>query len=82
MRVEFVHQMPSVKEAYQAVLDVDDEQPRLLRGSGIILLIGEDGSLDWYFYVDLRDPTAEDKRPILEVMDRGVRELINELMIC
>jgi hypothetical protein len=36
MKIEFVHQMPSVEDAYQAVLNVDDEAPQLVCGSGII----------------------------------------------
>ncbi|WP_158789470.1 hypothetical protein [Granulicella sp. L46] len=71
MRVEFVHQMPSVKAAYRVALELDDEAPRLIFGSGIILLIRQDGTPDWYFYVDLEDPRAEDKGRILGVMDRA-----------
>jgi hypothetical protein len=71
MRVEFVHQMPSVRDAYQAVLKLEDEAPQLVRGSGIILLIRQDGSPDWYFYVDLNDPSGEDKSRILSVMDKA-----------
>jgi hypothetical protein len=70
MHVEFVHQMPSVKYAYQAVLDVDGEANELVCGSGIILLIRKDGSPDWYFYVDLNDPGSEDMARILHTMDK------------
>jgi hypothetical protein len=70
MRVEFVHQMPSVRDAYQAVLKLEDEAPPLVCGLGIILLIRQDGSPDWYFYVDLNDPSGEDKSRILSVMDK------------
>ena len=48
-----------------------DEDPRLIFGSGIILLIREDGLPDWYFYVNLEEPTTEDKGRILGVMDRA-----------
>ena len=71
MHVEFVHQMPSVKDAYQAVLNVDSEPSELVCGSGIILLIGKDGSPDWYFYVNLNDPNSEDKGRILHLMDKN-----------
>jgi integrase/recombinase XerD len=84
MRVEFVHQMHGVKEAYQVVLTLDDENSRVIFGSGIILLILEDGSPDWYFYVDLRDPSSEDKCRILEVMDKaGTRtdQRIDDLLL-
>jgi hypothetical protein len=84
MRVEFVHQMPSGREAYQAVLKLDDEDSRLIRGSGIILLIRQDGSPDWYFYVDLQDPNADDKGRILGVMDKaGTRtdQRIDDLLV-
>jgi len=84
MRVEFVHQMPNVKDAYQAVLGVDHEADNLIRGSGIILLIGRDGVPDWYFYVDLFDPSAEDKNRILGVMDKaGTRtdQSIDDLLL-
>jgi hypothetical protein len=70
MHVEFVHQMPSVKDAYQAVLNVDRESNELVCGSGIILLIDKDGSPDWYFYVELNDPSSEDKGRILDLMDK------------
>jgi hypothetical protein len=84
MRVEFVHQMPSVKDAYQVVLKLDNEGPQLIVDSGIILLIRQDGSPDWYFYVDLKDPSAEDKGRILGVMDRaGTRtdQRIDDLLL-
>jgi hypothetical protein len=84
MRLEFVHQMPSVKDAYQVVLTLDDENPRLIFSSGIILLIRQDGSPDWYFYVTLEDPDVEDKRRILGVMDRaGIRtdQRIDDLLL-
>jgi uncharacterized protein YukJ len=84
MRVEFVHQMPSGREAYQAVLKLDDEDTRLIIGSGIILLIRQDGSTDWYFYVDLNDPNAEEKSRILGIMDKaGTRtdQRINDLLL-
>jgi hypothetical protein len=84
MRVDFVHQMPSAKAAYRVVLELDDEDPRLIFGSGIILLIRQNGSPDWYFYVDLEDPSAEEKRRILGVMDRaGTRtdQRIDELLL-
>ena len=83
MNVEFVHQMPSVKDAYQAVLDVEDEANDLVSGSGIVLLVSEDGLADWYFYVDLTDPSSEDKARILHVMDRkGTRtdQRINDVL--
>ena len=71
MRVEFVHQMPNVKDAYRAVIGVDPETNELIHGSGIILLIGRDGCTDWYFYVDLIDPTVEERRRILAIMDKA-----------
>jgi hypothetical protein len=71
MRVEFVHQMPSVKEAFQVVLKLEKETSRLVRGAGIILLVRQDGSPDWYLYVDLRDASAEDKSRILGMMDKS-----------
>ena len=71
MRVEFVHQMPSIKDAFQTVLKLNEEAPQLVCGSGIILLVRQDGSLDWYSYVDLNDPSGEDKSRILGVMDKA-----------
>jgi hypothetical protein len=68
MHVEFVHQMASIKDAYQAVLDVDGEGGELVCGSGIMLLICKGGSSDWYFYVDLNDPSSDDKARILGIM--------------
>jgi hypothetical protein len=67
----FVHQMPSLNGAHQAVLKLDDEDPILICGSGIILLVRDDRSFDWYFYVDLRDPTVDDTSRILAVMDKS-----------
>jgi len=84
MHVEFVHQMPSVTAAYEAVLNLDGETSDLVRGSGIILLIREEGSADWYIYVDLNDPSSEDKARILYVMDtEGTRtdQLIDDLLL-
>jgi hypothetical protein len=84
VRIEFVQLMPSMKDAYQAVLDIDEENPILVAGSGIILLIRNDGCTDWYFYVDLRDPNAEDKGRILHMMDKsGTRtdQRINDLLL-
>jgi hypothetical protein len=84
MRVEFVHQMPSVKEAYQAALKLDDEDNWLISGSGIILLIRQDGSPDWYFYVDLKDPNADEKSRILGILDKaGTRtdQAIDDLLL-
>jgi hypothetical protein len=74
MYVEFVHQMPDVSEAYQAVLRVDREPFELVESLGIILLVRDDGSPDWYFFVNLNDPNSEDKIRILDAMDKaGVR---------
>jgi len=84
MRVEFVHQMPSVREAYQAVLNLDDENTQLITGAGIILLIRQDGSPDWYFYVDLKDANADEKGRILSIMDKaGTRtdQRIDDLLL-
>jgi hypothetical protein len=47
MPVEFVSLMPSVKDAYHAVLNVENEANDLVCSSGIILLIRKDGSPDW-----------------------------------
>jgi hypothetical protein len=70
MPVEFVSLMPSVKDAYHAVLNVENEANDLVCSSGIILLIRKDGSPDWYFYVELNEPSSEDKARILHVMDK------------
>jgi hypothetical protein len=74
MYVEFVHQMPDVSEAYQAVLKLDQELSELVVGLGIILLVRDDGSPDWYFFVNLNNPDSEDKIRILGLLDKvGVR---------
>lgn len=74
MYVEFVHQMPDVTEAYQAVLKLDQERLELVVSLGITLLVRDDGSPDWYLFVNLNDPNLEDKIRILGAMDKaGVR---------
>lgn len=83
MNVEFVHRMPSLNEAFQAVLRVDQNCYELVCGSGLVLLIGNDGSANWYFYVDLRNPSSEEKARILRIMDeQGVRtdQRVNDLL--
>jgi hypothetical protein len=84
MRVEFVYQMASVEEAYEAVLGLEQEPPCLVCGAGIVLLISPTGSPDWYFYVDLNNPSVEEKSRILRVVDRtGVKtdQRIDDLLL-
>jgi hypothetical protein len=84
MQVEFIHQMPGVGEAYEAAIKLDAEPAALVAATGIILLVYEDGSPDWYVFVAMNDPSSEDRNRVLAVMDKkGTRtdKQIDDLLL-